>query len=48
MMVDDVENLPGVDYAAIDAVLARSEAAIERTPNGPAAAGGRGERSAGL
>jgi hypothetical protein len=26
--VDDVENLPGVDYAAIDAVLARSEAAI--------------------
>ncbi len=27
--VDDTENLPGVDYAAIDAVLARSEAAIE-------------------
>lgn len=27
---DDGENLPGVDYAAIDAVLARSEAAIER------------------
>ncbi|MGA1834267.1 RHE_PE00001 family protein [Rhizobium wenxiniae] len=26
--VDDLENLPGVDYAAIDAVLARSEAAI--------------------
>ncbi|MDP9735022.1 UNVERIFIED_ORG: hypothetical protein QE446_004653 [Rhizobium sp. SORGH_AS260] len=26
---DDVENLPGVDYAAIDAMLARSEAAIE-------------------
>jgi hypothetical protein len=26
--VDDVENLPGVDYAAIDAILARSEAAI--------------------
>ncbi|KJF71416.1 RHE_PE00001 family protein [Agrobacterium arsenijevicii] len=26
---DDTENLPGVDYAAIDAVLARSEAAIE-------------------
>ncbi len=26
---DVVENLPGVDYAAIDAVLARSEAAIE-------------------
>ncbi|TAY05801.1 DUF1612 domain-containing protein (plasmid) [Rhizobium leguminosarum] len=26
---DDVEHLPGIDYAAIDAVLARSEAAIE-------------------
>lgn len=26
---DDPENLPGVDYAAIDALLARSEAAIE-------------------
>ncbi len=26
---DDAQNLPGVDYAAIDAVLARSEAAIE-------------------
>ncbi|MBY5794405.1 RHE_PE00001 family protein [Rhizobium leguminosarum] len=26
--VDEIENLPGVDYAAIDAVLARSEAAI--------------------
>ncbi|OWV79163.1 hypothetical protein ATY75_28820 [Rhizobium sp. N122] len=26
---DDTENLPGVDLAAIDAVLARSEAAIE-------------------
>ncbi|WP_093235728.1 RHE_PE00001 family protein [Sinorhizobium sp. NFACC03] len=26
---DDVESLPGVDYAAIDAVLARSKAAIE-------------------
>ncbi|MQY46068.1 DUF1612 domain-containing protein [Rhizobiales bacterium RZME27] len=26
---DDAENLPGVDLAAIDAVLARSEAAIE-------------------
>jgi hypothetical protein len=26
---EHVENLPGVDYAAIDAVLARSEAAIE-------------------
>ncbi len=30
---DDVENLPGVDYAAIDAVLARSEAAIEHAKN---------------
>lgn len=27
---DDVENLPGVHYAAIDAMLARSEAAIEK------------------
>jgi len=27
--VDDIENLPGVDYAAIDAVLSRSDAAIE-------------------
>ena len=27
--IDEIENLPGVDYAAIDAVLARSEAAIE-------------------
>ncbi|MDP9813336.1 hypothetical protein J2W42_006209 [Rhizobium tibeticum] len=26
----DIRNLPGVDYAAIDAVLARSEAAIEQ------------------
>ncbi|ACS61058.1 protein of unknown function DUF1612 (plasmid) [Rhizobium leguminosarum bv. trifolii WSM1325] len=26
---DEAKNLPGVDYAAIDAVLARSEAAIE-------------------
>jgi hypothetical protein len=26
---DDAKNLPGIDYAAIDAVLARSEAAIE-------------------
>ncbi|WP_164000373.1 RHE_PE00001 family protein [Rhizobium leguminosarum] len=26
---DDVEDLPGVDYAAIDAVLARSAAAVE-------------------
>lgn len=28
-VANDIENLPGVDYAAIDAVLARSEAAIE-------------------
>lgn len=28
--VDDVENVPGVDLAAIDALLARSDAAIER------------------
>ncbi len=28
--VDDIENLPGVDYVAIDAVLARSEAAIQK------------------
>ncbi|MBY5452389.1 DUF1612 and helix-turn-helix domain-containing protein [Rhizobium leguminosarum] len=28
--VDDIDNLPGVDYAAIDALLARSDAAIER------------------
>ncbi|VVS97094.1 RHE_PE00001 family protein [Hoeflea sp. EC-HK425] len=27
---DDVKDLPGVDYAAIDAILARSDAAIER------------------
>ncbi|MGO7659745.1 RHE_PE00001 family protein [Rhizobium ruizarguesonis] len=27
-VADDIENLPGVHYAAIDAVLARSEAAI--------------------
>ncbi|MBG0511062.1 DUF1612 and helix-turn-helix domain-containing protein [Agrobacterium sp. MOPV5] len=27
---DDAKDLPGVDYAAIDAVLARSEAAIEQ------------------
>lgn len=38
-VADDVENLPGVDYAAIDAVLARSEAAIENvTRPGPGGA----------
>ncbi|UPA26737.1 DUF1612 and helix-turn-helix domain-containing protein (plasmid) [Shinella oryzae] len=33
---DDIEHLPGIDYAAIDAVLARSSAAIEdaRRPDG--------------
>ncbi|TCR80891.1 RHE_PE00001 family protein [Rhizobium sp. BK376] len=38
--VDDIENLPGVDYAAIDAVLARSEAAIENATR-PRRDGGR-------
>lgn len=37
--VDDVENLPGVDYAAIDALLARSEAAIDNATR-PGRAGG--------
>ncbi len=37
--VDDIENLPGVDYAAIDAVLARSEAAIENATRRGSAAG---------
>lgn len=36
---DDVKNLPGVDYAAIDAVLARSEAAIKDAQR-PGRAGG--------
>jgi hypothetical protein len=36
---NDTRNLPGVDYAAIDAVLARSEAAIESTTR-PGHAGG--------
>ncbi|MGO7906887.1 DUF1612 domain-containing protein (plasmid) [Rhizobium leguminosarum] len=36
---DDAENLPGVDYAAIDAVLARSEAAIKDATR-PGVAGG--------
>lgn len=36
---DDAKNLPGVDYAAIDAVLARSEAAIEDAAR-PGRAGG--------
>ncbi|WCK05711.1 RHE_PE00001 family protein [Agrobacterium tumefaciens] len=38
--VDDVENLPGVDFAAIDATLARSSAAIDNATR-PSRAGGR-------
>jgi len=37
---DGAENLPGVDYAVIDAVLARSEAAIENATR-PGRAGGQ-------
>lgn len=37
---DDAENLPGVDYAAIDAALARSSAAIEDATR-PGRVGGR-------
>jgi hypothetical protein len=36
---DDAEDLPGVDYAAIDAVLARSDAAIQNATR-PGGAGG--------
>jgi hypothetical protein len=42
--VDDTDILPGVDYAAIDAVLARSEAAIESATR-PARAAGRATAS---
>ncbi|MFS8146434.1 RHE_PE00001 family protein [Rhizobium sp. BR 249] len=42
--IDDVENLPGVDYADIDAVLARSAAAIEDATR-PGHAGGRATAS---
>lgn len=38
---DDVENIPGVDYADIDAVLARSEAAIESANRPGRVAGSR-------
>ena len=38
---DDAKNLPGVDYAAIDAVLARSEAAIESVTRPGRAVGSR-------
>ncbi|MCV3768724.1 RHE_PE00001 family protein [Rhizobium sp. TRM95796] len=38
--VDDVETLPGVDFAAIDATLARSSAAIDNATR-PSRAGGR-------
>jgi hypothetical protein len=38
--VDSGEDLPGVDYAAIDAVLARSEAAIENAKR-PGSGGGQ-------
>lgn len=42
--VDDVENLPGIDYAAIDAMLARSEAAIEQARMPGRASGDTRER----
>jgi hypothetical protein len=42
--VDDIENLPGVNFAAIDATLARSSAAIEDATR-PSRAGGRGAAS---
>ncbi|KQT04583.1 hypothetical protein ASG42_23320 [Rhizobium sp. Leaf391] len=38
--IDDIEILPGVDYAAIDAVLARSKAAIENASR-PGRGGGQ-------
>ena len=41
---DDIKDLPGVDYAAIDAILARSDAAIERAQKARPGSG----RSAGL
>ncbi|MBY5747363.1 DUF1612 and helix-turn-helix domain-containing protein [Rhizobium leguminosarum] len=39
---DDAKNLPGLDYAAIDAVLARSEAAIENATRRDRPGGSRG------
>ncbi|WP_313606983.1 RHE_PE00001 family protein [Rhizobium sp.] len=42
--VDDVDDLPGVDLAAIDATLARSSAAIEEVTR-PGRAGGRATAS---
>lgn len=41
---DEAENLPGVDYAAIDAVLARSAAAIDNAKR-PGLVGGRATAS---
>ncbi|MBB3313419.1 hypothetical protein FHT78_005211 [Rhizobium sp. BK196] len=41
--VDDIEDLPGVDYAAIDAVLARSNAAIENARRPDHTTSGQGE-----
>lgn len=38
---DDAKDLPGVDYAAIDALLARSDAAIENATRPGRAAGSR-------
>ncbi|NEJ80356.1 DUF1612 domain-containing protein [Rhizobium leguminosarum bv. viciae] len=39
---DDVKNLPGIDYGAIDAVLARSNAAIENATRPDRTTSGRG------
>ncbi|MGI8397452.1 RHE_PE00001 family protein [Agrobacterium deltaense] len=41
---DEAEGLPGVDYASIDAVLARSEAAIEEAKRPGRAGGGPAEK----
>ncbi len=41
---DETEGLPGVDYASIDAVLARSEAAIEDAKRPGRAGGGPAEK----